>query len=224
MKTILCYGDSNTWGYDPVSRGRYDHTQRWTRILQKLLGDRYHVVEEGQNGRTTVHDDPVEGQKNGMAYLLPCLESHHPVDLVVLMLGTNDLKQRFSQPASDIARSVSRLIHAIRTNEFGPADGSPEVLLLAPPPVERLTDFAEMFAGSREKSQRLGAEFRAVAEERGCAFLDTSTVIRCSDVDGIHFDPEQLPLLAEAVREQVVRLLAGVPSHRKILPGILSGD
>lgn len=207
MKTVLCYGDSNTWGYDPVSKERYDHTQRWTCVLQKLLGDGYHVVEEGQNGRTTVHDDPVEGHKNGLAYLLPCLESHHPVDVVVLMLGTNDLKQRFSQPASDIARSVSRLVHTIQTSEFGPAGEAPKVLLLAPPPVEQLGDFAEMFAGSREKSRRLGQEYRAVAEERRCAFLDTSTVIRCSDVDGIHFDPDQLPLLAEAIRDRVVKLL-----------------
>jgi lysophospholipase L1-like esterase len=207
MKTVLCYGDSNTWGYNPLTKERYHHTQRWTRVLQQLLGDQYVVIDEGQNGRTTVHDDPVEGHKNGMAYLLPCLESHKPVDLVVLMLGTNDLKQRFSQPASDIARSASRLVHTIQTSEFGPHKGVPEVLLLAPPPVAQLTDFAQMFAGAQEKSLLLGAEYRRVAEERTCAFLDTAAVIRSSDVDGIHLDADQLPLLAEAVRARVVSIL-----------------
>ncbi|TVR73719.1 MAG: hydrolase [Spirochaetaceae bacterium] len=207
MKTILCYGDSNTWGYDPVTKARYDHTQRWTRILQHLLGQEYFVIEEGQNGRTTVHDDPVEGHKNGMTYLLPCLESHKPLDLVVLMLGTNDLKQRFSKPAVDIAWSVSRLVRAIQTSESGPADGAPEVLLLAPPPVARLTGFADMLAGAQEKSRHLGEEYRHVADERGCTFLDTGTIIRSSDVDGVHFDPDQLPLLAEAVHERVTAIL-----------------
>lgn len=207
MKTILCYGDSNTWGYNPATQERYSHTQRWTRLLQNQLGHAYHVVEEGQNGRTTVHDDPVEGHKNGMTYLLPCLESHKPVDLVVLMLGTNDLKQRFSKPANDIARSVSRVIHAIQTSEFGPGAAAPSVLLLAPPPVARLTRFAHMFAGAQEKSRALGEEYRVIAAERGCAFLDTATVIRSSDVDGIHFDEDQLPLLAEAILARVREIL-----------------
>lgn len=208
MKTILCYGDSNTWGYDPVSKARYPRKLRWTGILQELLGEDWYVIEEGQNGRTTVHDDPVEGWKNGMTYLLPCLESHHPVDLVVLMLGTNDLKQRFSKPAGDIARSVSRLVHLIQTSGFGPGDDAPHVLLLAPPPPARLTDLAEMFTGGREKSLKLAGEYRAVAADLGCAFLDTGTVIRSSDTDGIHFDADQLPLLAEAVRTKVAEILA----------------
>ncbi len=111
MKTILCYGDSNTWGYDPVSEDRYPLAQRWVSVLARELGPEYQVIAEGLNGRTTVWPDPVEGEyKSGKSYLLPCLESHHPIDLVVLMLGTNDLKHRFGLSAWDIARAAGTLV------------------------------------------------------------------------------------------------------------------
>lgn len=208
MKTVLCYGDSNTWGYRPNDGSRYGHSERWTRRLQALLGSDVWVVEEGQNGRTTVHDDPVEGIKNGLAYLLPCLESHKPVDAVVLMLGTNDLKHRFGKSAGEIARSVRRLVRTVQTCEYGPAGGAPRVLLVAPPPVASLSAFAVVFEGAGEKSRELAAEYRLVAQECGCAFLDAGTVIRSSDGDGIHLDEDQLPLLAAAVRSAVVPLIA----------------
>jgi lysophospholipase L1-like esterase len=97
MKAILCYGDSNTWGYDPVTKGRFPRDMRWTGVLRQSLGDDYLVIEEGLNGRTTVWDDPIEGYKNGAAYLVPCLTTHRPLDLVIIMLGTNDLKRSSSQ-------------------------------------------------------------------------------------------------------------------------------
>jgi len=208
MKTILCYGDSNTWGYNPATKERYGHDQRWTRRLQALLGDTFWVLEEGQNGRTTVHDDPVEGNKNGLTYLIPCLESHKPLDLVVLMLGTNDLKLRMSKTSQDIAKSVGRLVKHIQASESGSGGLAPKVLIIAPPPLGRLDDFAESFSGGSEKSRSLGARYRIIADERGCAFLDASTVIRSSDVDGIHFDADQLPLLASALKEIVVDVLS----------------
>ena len=103
VKKILCYGDSNTWGYNPHTELRYPRAVRWTGVLQRGLGPAYHVIEEGLNGRTTVWDDPIEGYKSGKEYLVPCLETHKPMDLVVIMLGTNDLKHRFSLTAFDIA-------------------------------------------------------------------------------------------------------------------------
>ncbi|MDA3948977.1 MAG: SGNH/GDSL hydrolase family protein [Spirochaeta sp.] len=208
MKTVLCYGDSNTWGYNPATTERYGPGERWTQRLQKALGDQYTVIEEGQNGRTTVHDDPVEGQKNGMTYLTPCLESHKPVDLVVLLLGTNDLKHRFGLPAGNIAQAAGQLVRVIQTSEFGPGGTAPEVLLLAPPPVAQLTRFADTFAGAPEKSLHLGTEYRLIAEARGCPFLDTASVIASSDLDGIHLDADQLPRLAAAVHEQVIAALS----------------
>jgi lysophospholipase L1-like esterase len=87
VKRILCYGDSNTWGYDPVTQERFDKNERWTGQLSQMLGGNYDVIEEGLNGRTTVWDDPIEGYKNGRDYLIPCLESHKPLDLVIILLG-----------------------------------------------------------------------------------------------------------------------------------------
>ena len=107
MKSILCYGDSNTWGYDPQTRSRFPHDVRWTGVLASSLGTGYRVVEEGLNGRTTRWDDPIEAGRNGLTFLQPCLESHLPLDLVIVMLGTNDLKQRFGLSASDIAQSAA---------------------------------------------------------------------------------------------------------------------
>jgi lysophospholipase L1-like esterase len=207
MKTILCYGDSNTWGYNPTDAGRYPRDVRWTGVLARELGDGYHVIEEGLNGRTTVWDDPIEGYKNGHDYLIPCLETHRPIDLVVLMLGTNDLKVRFSVSAYDIANSVGVLVDVIHKSAAGPDGGAPQVLLMAPPPVARLTEFAEMFEGAVEKSRKLGEHYRRVAGERGCAFLDAGSVIVSSDLDGIHFDPPEHAKLGRAVAERVKELL-----------------
>ena len=207
MKTILCYGDSNTWGYNPTDAGRYPLDVRWTGVLARELGDGYQVIEEGLNGRTTVWDDPIEGYKNGYDYLIPCLETHRPIDLVVLMLGTNDLKVRFSVSAYDIANSVGVLVDVIQKSAAGPNGGAPQVLLMAPPPVARLTESAEMFEGAAAKSKKLGEHYRRVAAERGCAFLDAGSVIVSSDVDGIHFDPPEHGKLGRAVAERVKELL-----------------
>lgn len=207
MKTILCYGDSNTWGYNPSDAGRYPREVRWTGVLAKELGAGYQVIEEGLNGRTTVWDDPIEGYKNGHDYLIPCLETHKPIDLVVLMLGTNDLKMRFSVSAYDIANSAGVLVDVIQKSAAGPDGGAPQVLLMAPPPVAQLTDFAEMFEGAVAKSKKLAEHYRRVADERSCAFLDAGTVIVSSDVDGIHFDPPEHAKLGRAVAQRVKELL-----------------
>jgi lysophospholipase L1-like esterase len=208
MKTVLCYGDSNTWGYDPVTQDRFPPDTRWPGVLRQELGEGYLVIEEGLNGRTTVWDDPIEGYKNGREYLIPCLETHHPLDLVVLLLGTNDLKMRFSVSAGDIANGAGVLVDAIHKSAAGPRGAAPQVLLLAPPPVAKLTDFAEMLEGAEAKSIRFAQHYRRVAAERGCAFLDTSTVIVSSDLDGIHFEASQHQKLGRAVAACVRQLLA----------------
>ena len=121
MKSILCYGDSNTYGLMPDSPDRYPRDVRWTGILQKKLGEDYYVIEEGLSGRTTLWDDPIEEHKNGKKYLLPCLDSHKPVDLVILMLGTNDLKTRFSLTPFDIGASVENLVKVLLKSDAVPA-------------------------------------------------------------------------------------------------------
>lgn len=212
MKTILCYGDSNTWGYIPGSAARYAWHQRWTGVLQHTLGGEFVVIEEGLNSRTTVLDDPTKPFKNGMDYLLPCLDSHAPLDLVILMLGTNDLKHRFGMSAFDIGANVATLLGLVKQSACSCSGGAPKVLLMAPPPVGKLTpvgstNFPEIFRGAEEKSKMLGPIYRKFAQEMGAAFLDTSEVIISSDVDGIHFDVDEHRKLGEAVARQVRQLL-----------------
>jgi lysophospholipase L1-like esterase len=204
MYVILCYGDSNTYGRDAVTKGRLERDRRWPGILQQLLGDEYHVIEEGLNGRTTVWDDPVRGmfKRNGSLYLLPCLESHSPIDLVVLMLGTNDCKKRFCVTPYDIGESLGHLVEIIQKSGCG-RDGLPNILILAPPPLGELTEYAETFSGGVEKSRELAKHYRRIAQQYGCAFLDTATVIRSSRLDGLHIDPEDHGKLAQALAKQV---------------------
>jgi len=208
MKTILCYGDSNTRGYIPGTGERFPREVRWPGVLRRELGDGYEVIEEGLDGRTTVWDDPIEGYKNGRAYLIPCLESQRPIDLVVMMLGTNELKVRFSLSAYDIAEGIRVLVDIVQKSEAGPDGGPPKLLLMAPPPVAGLTELAEMFEGAEAKSRRFGEHYRRIAEEQGCEFFDTSEVIISSDIDGIHFEASEHQKLGEAVADQVRKILA----------------
>jgi len=207
MVEVLCYGDSNTWGYNPLTKERYEKDERWTGVLQKTLGSDCHIIEEGLNGRTTVWDDPIEGYKNGKTYLIPCLETHKPLDLVIIMLGTNDMKKRFSLSAYDIAQGAGALVDVVNKSNCGRMEKPPRVLLLAPPPLGKLTEFAEMFEGGTEKSRRLSQHYRNAALEYGCEFFDTSTVIRSSDVDGVHLEKEDHEALGKAVAEIVKRIL-----------------
>ncbi len=209
MKEILCYGDSNTWGYNPATQERYGRGERWAGILQRTLGDEYHVIEEGLNGRTTVWDDPIEGKhKNGETYLIPCLEAHKPLDLVIIMLGTNDLKSRFSAPAKDIAFGAGVLVGIVSKSDCGRNGRPPRVLLLAPPPLGKLTEFAEIFREGKEKSKKFSEYYKNVADEHECEFFDTSTVIRSSDLDGVHFEKEDHNALGKAVAETVKKILS----------------
>ncbi len=210
MKTILCYGDSNTWGYNPITEARYPLEQRWVTLLERDLGPDYLVIPEGLNGRTTVWPDPVTGKyKSGKRTLIPILESHHPLDLVVLLLGTNDLKHRFGLSAWDIASSVQTLVEMIQGSTFGPDGRGPQVLLIAPPPTcVPGTRFGEMFAGADEKSQHLAHYFKQVADEFRCGFLDAGQHVVSSKVDGIHLDPGELPKLAAAVAASIRQMLS----------------
>jgi lysophospholipase L1-like esterase len=209
MKTVLVYGDSNTWGYDATAQARHPFSRRWTTVLARELGSDYLVIPEGLNGRTTVWPDPVEGEyKSGKSTLYAILESHHPIDLVVLMLGTNDLKHRWGLSAWDIARGAQTLVELIQQSAFGPDLRPPQILLIAPAPtcIEG-TRFEEMFAGSDEKSQRLAHYYRLVADEFGCGFMNAGEHIVSSSVDGIHLDADELPKLGQAVAARVREML-----------------
>ena len=203
-KTVLCYGDSNTHGTVPLrvlgESRRLGPRERWPGVLAGELEPAWRVIEEGHGGRTTVHPDPVTGaHKNGLAVLPAILESHRPLDIVVIMLGTNDLKRRFNMPAIEIGESVAQLVLATLRSGCGPDGGAPEILLIAPPPVLEAGVLAEIFEGAAEKSERLGPVFVAVAEKLGVGFLDAGEVIVSSPVDGVHFDAAEHAKLGRAV-------------------------
>jgi lysophospholipase L1-like esterase len=195
MRTVLCYGDSNTWGYDPATRARYPPHVRWSGVLASRLGAEYRVVEEGLNGRTTRWDDPIESGRNG------------PLDVIIVMLGTNDLKRRFDLSASDIAQSAAALGELAWRFTHAPDGSHAEVLLIAPPAVSTLTEFDQMFDGAREKSRWFSHYYRLAAGWHHLAFFDAGSVIVSSEKDGIHFDAEEHRKLGEALADEVRRLV-----------------
>jgi lysophospholipase L1-like esterase len=201
-RTLLCYGDSNTHGTMPMHTldelGRFDRSTRWTGQLARLLPD-WHVIEEGQPGRTTVHDDPIEGaHRNGLTVLPAILESHRAIDAVILMLGTNDLKGRFSLNATDIALSLEKLVLVIKASLAGPNLTPPAVLLVAPPPIREIGPIGEIFWGGEAKSRTLGARIAVSAWRVGVPFLDAGHLIKVSHIDGIHYDEAEQGILARA--------------------------
>lgn len=205
MPTILCYGDSNTWGSVPNEDRRYGLTERWPCLLREALPDGYEVIEEGQPGRTTVHDDPFEGEKNGLRYLIPCLESHIP-DLVIILLGTNDLKQYLGLSAYDISRGAAKLAKEALSFRSRTKKQPPQVLLVSPPSVHEIGAFADMFQGAAKKSQQLAFHYRQRAKELGCAFFDAGSVVKSCPLEGIHWQPEQHQKLSEKLVLQVQAL------------------
>lgn len=212
MKNILCYGDSNTWGAQPVLKlgnpDRYPHEVRWTTVMQNQLGNEYHVIAEGLNARTSAFDDEIEGQhKNGKRYLFPCLESHAPLDLVIIMLGTNDLKSRFSLTAWDIACGAASLVGVINNPSKPLYGGTPKTLLVAPAPLGKLDLLADHFAGGTEKSLLFADYFEKAAQNCGSAFLDASQIVTSSDEDGVHYDEDQLHPLGVAMSAKVREIL-----------------
>jgi lysophospholipase L1-like esterase len=188
MAVILCYGDSNTHGTKPLKEvgklERHGPGNRWPDVMAAILGADHTVISEGLPGRTTVHDDIIEGgMRNGLTVLPAILHSHCPIDLMVLMLGTNDLKNRFSVTAFEIARSLERLIVTTRS-EIDVKD----ILLVAPVPVKEVGVQANAFAGAEARQAGLTEHIAAAAERQGCDYLDAGQHVAVSDVDGIHWD------------------------------------
>jgi lysophospholipase L1-like esterase len=213
MKNILCYGDSNTWGYNAETKDRFSAELRWTGVLQQQMGEGYHIIEEGLNGRTTVWDDPIMGGgKNGKEYLIPCLESHRPLDLVIIMLGSNDLKSIFSLSAYDIASGAGALADIVLKSDAGYQGKAPKVLLISPGLVgETITEswLADMFSNDRSvnTSKKFATYYKQVADEHGCEYMDAAPIVSASPIDAVHFDANSHRKLGEAVADKLKKIL-----------------
>lgn len=213
MQSVLCYGDSNTFGQTTADtpQQRFGPHVRWPGVMRAALGETWLVIEEGLSGRTTVHDDPIEGvDKNGRTYLRPCLDSHRPLDVIILMLGTNDLKIRFNKPAGEIAMGVSALIGDIKQIAPGRNADVPEILLVSPPAILKdLRGWESVFEGGHQKSLKLAEEYANVADVHGVHFFDAGAVAASSDTDGFHLDVDSHKALGLALAEQVELVFAG---------------
>lgn len=204
MIRVLCYGDSNTHGRMPMRHahdvGRHPPADRWPGVAQAILGKEFDLIEEGLPGRTTVHDDPFEGShKNGLSYLRPCLDSHWPLDVVVVMLGTNDLKSRFGLMPNDIASGVDVLLNTINgvTNQVGM---SPKLIVVASVPIMEVGWLGPlMFEGGASKSKGLAMAMKSVADQHGALFFDAGSVARVSSIDGVHLDTDDQRVIGRSL-------------------------
>lgn len=210
MKHILCYGDSNTFGTDPVHGGRHPDHVRWTGVLQNLLGEEYRIIEEGCGGRTTVFEDEISSGRNGLKTLVPCIASHNPLDLIVVMLGTNDLKRRFQVTAWDLGRAMEKIIDEIRHFPFEPFYPEPEILIVSPVLIKSgISDsiygcFTEEAA---EMSRCFAAQYSAVSKAKNCWFFDAAQVAEASEEDRLHMTAENHRKLAEALEIEIRAIL-----------------
>lgn len=214
MKTILCYGDSNTYGYNPENGFRYPYEIRWTGILQENLKEEARIIPEGLNGRTTSFEDEVRPGRNGYTYLEPCLHSHGPIDLVVLMLGTNDIKMRFHLTPPDTGKGIERLIKKIL--EVTPQkreDGQASKILLVSPvhlgdTLSEIESGEEMgFQRGIDYSTRLAPIYEALAQAYEIEFLDAAVYTEPSVIDECHLSVKGHAKIGEAITEKCREIL-----------------
>lgn len=213
MKTILCYGDSLTWGTDAENGVRHAHADRWPNVLGSALGAGVEVVAEGLRGRTTAYDDHLaDMDRNGQRLLPTLLSTHAPVDLVIIMLGANDMKPVIAGSAVGALQGMRRLVRLVRASAVhDDRDGEPDILIVAPPALCETAnaEFAAMFAGGIEQSQMLASLYADLADEFGCGFFDAGSVAKTSPVDGVHLDAANTRAIGKGL-EPVVRLMLGL--------------
>lgn len=199
---ILCYGDSNTWGYISGSdHKRYGNKERWTKILSELLGDKFEVIEEGLNSRTLISNDTRPGKegKNGYEYLIPCLDTHDPINLVILMLGTNELKNIYNKTAIEIGDMLEEyFVKTILNRKSQIENNYPKLIIVTPPIVNENTEYCKQkdkYLGAMQKSKELNLIYKNIAEKYNCYFLGNEELT--TGVDGAHLTKESHKKLAE---------------------------
>ncbi|MBT9371191.1 SGNH/GDSL hydrolase family protein [Rhizobium sp. CSW-27] len=209
MKTILAFGDSLTWGADPVTGLRHPPEFRWPTALEDRLGDGFDVISEGLGGRTTCFDDHTgPADRNGARSLEVALASHMPLDLVIIMLGTNDLKPVHGGRAEAAFSGMRRLAQIVDGFPYKPRNARPKLLIVAPPPCVPGPEGAPAGGRSIRESERLAPLFRMVAEESGAFFFDSGTVARASAADGVHLDAQASMAIGHALAQPVNSILA----------------
>ena len=209
-RRVLCFGDSNTYGYDPARDGRYGLEERYPTVLQSLLGDDWRVVEEGLPGRTAVFDDPITEGMNGLRVITPILMSHAPLDTVTVMLGTNDSKERFGCNSYLIAQGIVRLVKKALTTECWRDNARPDVLVIMPPCItaeyDKLMVRDAMGTGCHERCAGIAARLEPMLRDiPGVRFLDANTLpgAGCSPVDGMHMTAESHMALAHGLYKEL---------------------
>ncbi len=207
MKNILCFGDSNTYGYKPDGSGRYDYSVRYPGRLQAILGEEYHIIEEGCPGRTTVFEEKNYPYRRGLDYIIPCLISHNPIDYVVVMLGTNDCKASFRASGKEIALGLKSIIESIKKV----SGGSTGILIVSPiylgENIGKPGYDPEFDRESAVVLKTLAGEYRVLAEKMNCDFLDASNYATASPIDEEHLDMIGHNKLANAIAEIVASTL-----------------
>lgn len=212
MKRILCYGDSNTFGHNPKDCSRLSENLRWTRLLKKLLGDEYEVIEEGLCGRTTVYDDCFSDGLNGIKLLEPILKTHSPVDLVVLMLGTNDIQLQFASTPHDSARGIEALVKIIKNPMLYGDKNPPEILIVSPiliDPAIANSMFADLYGVERavEFSKQLAPKYENISKLYKAHFINAAEFAKASVLDGVHMDAENHKKFAENIAEKIKNII-----------------
>jgi len=209
MKTIMAFGDSLTWGTNPVQGGRHAYEDRWPTVLATSLGDGVRIIPEGLGGRTTAFDDLTAAfDRNGARTLPMLLASHSPLDLVIIMLGTNDLKAHISPTIHGAVAGMTRLIQIIRTFPYSWDMAAPKVMVVAPPHLcNRASGEGPQSGRIISEAAKLAPAYRDLAAAQGCAFFDAATVAHPSDTDGVHLDAANTRAIGAALADPVRRLL-----------------
>ena len=208
IKKIICFGDSNTHGYNSKTMGRFSEEERWPKLLGKFLGEDYDVVEEGLEGRTACFEDPLFEGLCGFKYIYPCIMTHKPVDLLIIMLGTNDVKERFSATPENVAKGIDRLIQKALDTKIA-FRNEPNVLLVCPPPInpgyEKTDIYGEMGDNCVEKSKLLAPLYKKVAELKGIHFIDAGNIegVDMYPYDHMHLSLDAHKNLAKFLSEMI---------------------
>ncbi|WP_411991548.1 GDSL-type esterase/lipase family protein [Agarivorans sp. DSG3-1] len=205
MHKVLCFGDSNTWGYSPTTGQRMPADSRWPRVMASLLGEAYQIIEAGQPGRTTYPNSPDFGLSSGIEALLQDISKHQP-DCLVLMLGTNDLYPAFHLSAEQISDNLERMVVELDQHCVNQRMLSPKILLLAPPAIDETGRFGQHFAGAKDKSTQLAEHYQTIAHSLGCGYLDVSQIITGKLLDGVHMNSVQHQALGEALANTFIEL------------------